>query len=79
MTSEIIVALISGLCVAIPSIIATINTNKANREVILYRLDKMEEKVNKHNNVIERTYVLEEKVKENADNISEIKRKLEGK
>lgn len=79
MTSEIIVALISGLCVAIPSILATTSSNKANQRVLLYRLDKMEEKVNKHNQVIERTYVLEEKVRENANNISELKARLEAK
>jgi len=35
--------------------------NKKSTALIAYRLEQMEDKVNKHNNVIERTYKLEEK------------------
>lgn len=34
--------------------------SKQTRDLIEYRLTKLEEKVDKHNNVIERTYKLEE-------------------
>ncbi len=33
--------------------------NKKSSALIAYRLEQLEEKVNKHNNVIERTYLLE--------------------
>lgn len=33
--------------------------NKKTTALIAYRLEQLEEKVNKHNNVIERTYELE--------------------
>ena len=62
MKGEIIVALISGLCVAIPSIIATISANKKNNDLVLFRINELDEKVKQHNNLIERMYKLEGRV-----------------
>ena len=77
---EVIIALISGLCVAIPSLVATLVSNKNskrqaedNKNLTLYRIDQLETKVDKHNSVIERTFKLEEKVHEMADDIKELK------
>lgn len=58
----IITSVISGLCVAIPSIIATVTANRKDNSLIKYRIEKLENKVDKHNNIIERTYKLEERV-----------------
>ena len=55
-------AIISGLCVAIPSIIATVTANRKDNALVRYRIDELDEKVHKHNNLIERTYKLEERV-----------------
>ena len=41
-------------------LINNIFQSKQTRDLIEYRLTKLEEKVDKHNNVIERTYTLEE-------------------
>lgn len=41
-------------------LINNIFQSKQTRDLIEYRLTKLEEKVDKHNNVIERTYKLEE-------------------
>lgn len=53
-----------GIIVGILSLIGTLaGTYFANRKssaLIAYRLDKLEEKVDKHNSVIERTFKLEE-------------------
>ena len=73
MDNTIIVALISGACVAIPSVIATLVSNKNNNNLIQYRIEELSERVNKHNNVIERTYILEEHVREIAEDIKELK------
>lgn len=62
MTESIIIALISGLFVAIPSIIATITSNRKNYNLMTYRIDKLEEKVTKHNNLIDRMYKVEMRV-----------------
>ena len=47
---NIIIALISGLCVGIPTIIATISANKKNVALITYRLEQLESRVKEHNN-----------------------------
>lgn len=73
--NEIVVSIISGLCVAIPSVFATITTNKKNKDLTIYRIDKLEEKVDKHNSVIERTFKIEEDIKNIKDDIEETKRK----
>lgn len=59
---EVIVAVISGLCVAIPSIISTIIVNNRNKNLLIYRVGSLEEKVNKHNNLIDRMYKVESRV-----------------
>ena len=54
----------STILVAITSLIGTLGgsyfANKKSQALIAYRLQQLEEKVNKHNNVIERVYKLEE-------------------
>lgn len=54
--------IISGLCVAIPTIIATVTANRKDNALVKYRIDQLDEKVNKHNNLIERMFKLEERV-----------------
>lgn len=62
MITQIIVALISGLCVAIPSIIATISANKKNNDLVIFRINELDEKVKQHNNLVERMYKIEGRV-----------------
>ena len=56
MTSEVIVGLLSLAGTLIGSIAGIIASNR----LISYRLEQLEKKVDKHNNIIERTYKLEE-------------------
>lgn len=56
--TEILVALIGLGGSAIGSLIGII----ANSKLINYRIQQLEEKVGKHNNLIERTYKLEERM-----------------
>lgn len=69
----IITAIIGGVCVAVPSIIATISSNKKNAALITYRVDQLEKKVEKHNNVMERTFRIEEDIKHIKEDIKELK------
>ena len=59
----IITAIISGVCVAVPSILATISANKRQNDLVLYRINELDEKVHKHNNLIERMYDVESRVR----------------
>lgn len=58
----IITAIISGLCVAIPSIIATISANKRNNDLVLYRINELDQKVHEHNNLVNRMYEAEKRI-----------------
>lgn len=58
----VITAVVSGLCVAIPSIVATVSANKRNNELVLYRINELDQKVHEHNNLIDRMYKIENRV-----------------
>ncbi|MCR5504499.1 MAG: hypothetical protein K6E94_02890 [Elusimicrobiaceae bacterium] len=60
--NEIIIAIISGLCVAIPSIIATVSSNKKNYDLVVFRIDELDKKVLKHNQLIDRMYEAEKRI-----------------
>ena len=60
--NEIITAIISGLCVAVPSVIATISANKRSNDLIIYRINELDKKVHEHNNLIDRMYKVESRV-----------------
>ena len=70
--NEVVVAIISGLCVAIPSIIATISTNKKNNDLVIYRIDELDKKVKEHNSLIDRMYRIEGDVKILQQKVNEI-------
>lgn len=74
MQTQIIVAIISGLCVAIPSIVATISSNKKNNDLVLYRINQLDTKVHEHNNLIDRMYRVESRVTLLEDNIKEVQK-----
>ena len=78
MNDVVVTALISGLCVAIPSIVATVFTNSKHQELIEYKIDQLEKKVDKHNSVIERTYDLERTVQTLEDKLSDLSERIKG-
>lgn len=55
--AEIIVAVITVIGV----IISNCFSNNSTRKLILYRIDQLDHKVNKHNNLIDRVYKLEDR------------------
>jgi cytochrome c-type biogenesis protein CcmH/NrfG len=64
--SEIIVGLITALAAVVCQVIISLSGRSAaqreraeSNRLIVYRLEQLEIKVDKHNNVIERTYQLE--------------------
>lgn len=52
-------ALVSGGCAAFAAILVAVIQHKKTDALIEYRIKELEEKVDKHNNLIERTYELE--------------------
>lgn len=74
MNEVVITALISGLSVAIPNIITTLSMSKRNQELINYKIDELSKRVEKHNNLIERTYKIEERLAVIEDDIRDLKK-----
>ena len=54
--------IITSLIVAIPSLIATVVLNNKTQAVLEYKVDQLDKKVHEHNNLIDRTYKLENRV-----------------
>lgn len=72
MSDAIIVALIGGVCTAIPSLMATVFLNNKSNAIMQYQIADLTKKVEKHNNVIERMAVVENSVKSAHHRIDEI-------
>ena len=70
MESEIIVAILGLIGTLSGSFLGVMTSSK----LINYRLKQLEEKVNKHNGLIERTYKLEGEMRECEHDIEDLKR-----
>ena len=55
-------SIICGIIGAASAIIVSVITAVYNNKLIMYRLEQLEKKMDKHNNVIERVTILETKV-----------------
>ncbi len=73
MNSEVLVALIAFAGTAVGSLGGILAANK----LVNFRLKALEEKVQKHNNLIERMYVVEERSKSNQHRLDEVESKIE--
>lgn len=68
-STEIIVAVLGLIGTLSGSFLGVVASSRLTQ----YRIQKLEEKVDKHNTVIKRTYVLEGQMKECIDDIAELK------
>lgn len=62
MNTEIIIALITGVAMITSNVIVSKKSIETSQEVIKLEIKQLKEQVNKHNNIIERTYKLETEV-----------------
>ena len=69
MTEEIFVAALGFAGTLLGSLLGVVTAQKLTQ----YRLSQLEEKVSKHNNLVERTYVLEGQMAECCHDIKELK------
>ena len=72
MSETIIVAIISLIGTLFGSYLAQRKTTA----LVVYRLEQLEKKVDKHNSVIERTCILEEKMKVANHRISDLEKEV---
>lgn len=69
MSEAVLVAVISGICTLLGSLAGVLATSTLTN----YRLKKLEEQVNKHNMVIERTFRLEGRMNEVEHEVRDLK------
>ena len=72
MDEGIAIALVSFL----GTLVGTLGGILAANRLTTFRIERLEEKVNKHNNLIERTYLLEGRLTELEHDIRDIKGKM---
>ena len=63
--------------VAIISLLGTLIGSFGGTQLVNYRIEQLEKKLEKHNSIVERTYILEEKVKVANHRIEDLERKSE--
>lgn len=63
--------------VAIMSLIGTLAGSFGGTQLVKYRIEQLEKKVEKHNSVVERTFLLEEKMKVANHRIEDLEGKVE--
>ena len=72
MTSEIIVAIVACIGTVIGSMCGVIATNNKT----LWRIEQLEKKVEKHNNLVERMIEAEDKLKSQQYQINDLKERM---
>lgn len=72
MTEAIIVAIITGFI----TLAGTVISNVLNHSKTIYRIDQLERKVEKHNNLVERMYICEGEIKVLENDVSDLKGKV---
>ena len=65
------------IVVAILSLIGTLAGGFGGTQLIKFRIEQLEKKVEKHNSVVERTFLLEEKLKVANYRIEDLEGKVE--
>lgn len=68
---DVIMALISGLCVGVPTIVSTVIINNKNSALISYRLEQLENKVKEHNNFGLKLQRIEDDIKYLKEKVNE--------
>ena len=69
LSESVLVAIISGAGTLLGSLLGVIASSKLTQ----YRIKKLEEKVDKHNSVVERTFIVEGDIREIKHDIRDLK------
>lgn len=77
MTETIIAALISAGAAILVCVLTQWAAAKKTEALVVYRLEQLEQKVDKHNNLVEKTYKLEGEMKEVQHDICDLKARKE--
>ena len=72
MDTAVIVALITGGLAALSNVLVAM----MNSKLMIYRIEQLEKKQDKHNSMIERMYIVEGKITAIESDVSELKGKV---
>lgn len=72
MTEAVVVTIITGGI----TLLGTVISNVMNHSKTMYRIDELEKKVEKHNNMVERIYIAEGQIKAIEGDVAELKVKV---
>lgn len=75
--TTILAAVISALAAIVVCVISNHYQNENTRNLLEYRLTQLEEKVDKHNNLVERTYKLEQHNEVQDEKIKVVNHRIE--
>lgn len=67
------IAAAASVLVAVFSFLGNYMSNRKSQALIAYRLEQLEKKVDKHNQVVERTFILEGQVTELQHDVRDLK------
>lgn len=71
---------ITGVIIAVVSLVGTLSgsyfSQRKTTALVLYRMEQLEDKVHLHNNLIERTYKLEEKCTVQDEKLSVVNHRI---
>lgn len=71
--SDVVIAVISAVITGLFSLWGVYAANRKSQALIAYRLEQLEKKVDKHNSVVERTFILEGDVRELQHDMRDMK------
>lgn len=71
--TDAILAALTAVIVGILSLIGNYMSNRKSQALIAYRIEQLEQKVDKHNKVVERTFLLEGRMNEAEHDIRDLK------
>lgn len=73
---QVALAVASSLITGLFSLLGVYIANRKSQALIAYRLEQLEKKVDKHNSVVERTFILEGQVTELQHDVRDLKGKV---
>lgn len=71
--TDAVLAALTAVIVGILSLLGNYMSNRKSQALIAYRIEQLEQKVDKHNKVVERTYLLEGRMNEAEHDIRDLK------
>lgn len=71
--NDVVLAIASAIITGLFSLWGVYAANRKSQALIAYRLEQLEKKVDKHNSVVERTFILEGQVTELQHDVRDMK------